>query len=313
VQEKGYYLALTNPLRSDAVSPELTVMQRHSGVVSTAPVQASSDEQLLSLWLNGRSRHTRRAYETDARAFLAHAGVSLRQVMVGHVQGYGASLEHLSSATRARRLSAVKSLLSFGHRLGYLPFDVGSVVKLPSIKNTLAERILTEAQVHRMIGTERSDRNRVLLTVIYAAGLRVSEVSGLRWRDVQERGDAGQLTVFGKGGKTRAVLLPESVWSELVTLRPENTDRDAPVFRSREGGALDPAQVHRIVRAAAKRARLKSAVSAHWLRHAHASHALDRGAPPHLVQSTLGHASLSTTSRYLHARPNDSSARYLSI
>ena len=74
---------------------------------------------------------------------------------------------------------------------------------------------------------------------------------------------------------------------------------------------LDPSQVHRIVKIAAKRADLSDRVSAHWLRHAHVSHALDRGAPVHLVQATVGHASLATTSRYAHARPNDSSSRYL--
>ena len=87
---------------------------------------------------------------------------------------------------------------------------------------------------------------------------------------------------------------------------------DDPVFRSRKGGAaLDPSAVHRIVKAAAARAGLPEAISAHWLRHAHVSHALDRGAPAHLVQATVGHASLATTSRYAHARPNDSSSRYL--
>ena len=84
------------------------------------------------------------------------------------------------------------------------------------------------------------------------------------------------------------------------------------MFRSRKGSAaLDPSAVHRVVKAAAKRAGLPDAVSAHWLRHAHVSHALDRGAPAHLVQATVGHASLATTSRYAHARPNDSSSRYL--
>ena len=83
------------------------------------------------------------------------------------------------------------------------------------------------------------------------------------------------------------------------------------MFRSAKGGHLDPAQTHRVVKAAAVRAGLPAAISAHWLRHAHASHALDRGAPIHLVQATLGHASVATTSRYLHARPSDSSSRYL--
>jgi site-specific recombinase XerD len=71
--------------------------------------------------------------------------------------------------------------------------------------------------------------------------------------------------------------------------------------------------VHRIVKAAAERAGLSAEVSAHWLRHAHASHSLDRGAPIHLVQATLGHASVATTGRSLHARPTDSSARYLGV
>lgn len=77
------------------------------------------------------------------------------------------------------------------------------------------------------------------------------------------------------------------------------------------GGHLDRTQVYRIVKAAASRAGIEGNVSPHWLRHAHASHSLDRGAPLHLVQATLGHSSVATTERYLHARPNDSSAMYL--
>jgi site-specific recombinase XerD len=69
--------------------------------------------------------------------------------------------------------------------------------------------------------------------------------------------------------------------------------------------------VHYIVKKAAARAGLSAAVSAHWLRHVHVSHALDRGAPAHLVQATVGHANLATTSKYAHARPADSSSRYL--
>ena len=67
------------------------------------------------------------------------------------------------------------------------------------------------------------------------------------------------------------------------------------------------------MKAAAIRTGLDPAVSAHWLRHAHVSHALDRGAPAHLLQATVGHSSLATTSRYAHARPGDSSARYLGL
>ena len=120
----------------------------------------------------------------------------------------------------------------------------------------------------------------------------------------------GQVTVLGKGGKTRAVLLQPGLWRELVALRGDAPD-GAPVFRSRRGGHLTPKAVHEAVKAAGRRAGLPAGVSAHWLRHAHASHALDRGAPIHLVQATLGHVSVATTGKYLHARPNDSSGRYL--
>ena len=182
-------------------------------------------------------------------------------------------------------------------------------MRQPAVKHVLAERIVAEADVHGLLALETNPRNRALLVVLYIAGVRLSEAAGLCWRDTQPRDDAGQLTVFGKGGKTRAVLLPRTTWTLLAGLRGE-AGPDAPVFCSRRGGALDTSQVHRVVKAAARRAGLPAGVSAHWLRHAHASHALDRGAPIHLVQATLGRASVATTGRYLHARPTDSSARH---
>jgi integrase/recombinase XerD len=274
------------------------------------PPQAHDDETMLGLWLDGKARHTQRAYAADVGGFLAYIGRPLRTATVGDVQGYAATVAHLAPVSRARKLGSVKSLLSFAHRLGYVAFNVGAPVRLPAVKQTLAERIIPEADVHRLLVLEANPRNHALLRLLYIAGLRISEACNLRWRDLAARDDAGQITIMGKGGKTGAILLPASVWRELVTLRGD-AGADAPVFLSGKGGHLDPVQVHRIVKAAAARAGLAAALSAHWLRHAHASHALDRGAPIHLVQATLRHSSVATTGRYLHARPNDSSARYL--
>ena len=93
---------------------------------------------------------------------------------------------------------------------------------------------------------------------------------------------------------------------------PTRKSGKPPVFASRKGsGQLDPSHVRRIVYAAARKAGLAQPVSPHWMRHAHASHALDHHAPIHLVQATLGHASVATTGRYLHARPTESSSFYL--
>ena len=275
--------------------------------------QADNEAHLVELWIaSSNSVHTQRARSEDAGRFLAAVGKPLAAVTVGDLYAYGDSLTGSDSA-RARRVNHVKSLLGFGHRLGFLTFNPGAVVKAPPVKETLAERIITEADVHRMLALETEPRDKVLLTLLYAAGVRISEVVGLTWRDCTARDDAGQITVFGKGGKTRVVLLPASTWRALVSLHGD-AGADAPVFKSRKGGgALDPSAVHRVVKSAAERAGLDPAVSAHWLRHAHASHALDRGAPIHLVQATLGHASVATTGRYLHARPSDSSGRYLAV
>ena len=151
-----------------------------------------------------------------------------------------------------------------------------------------------------------------MLRLLYMSGVRVSELAQRKWCDLMPRAESGQVTVFGKGGKTRAILLKPKTCDLLLALRGNRGAVD-PVFRSQKGGHLDVSQIRRIVYvyAAAKRAGLPQKVSPHWLRHAHASHALDRSAPIHLVQATLGHASVSTTGRYLHARPTVSSSLYL--
>jgi len=190
--------------------------------------------------------------------------------------------------------------------------DVGAAVRLPKVKDTLAERILPELDVQRLIALLPAGRDHVMLRLCYAAGLRVSELVGIKRRDLQPRADGeGQVTVFGKGGKTRVILLPASVWREIQGVG--GAAPDAPLFRSRKGGHLTTRQAQRIVEAAAQSAGIEAAVSPHWLRHAHVSHALDRGAPAHVVRDTVGHANLSTTSRYAHARPTESSAKYLAV
>ncbi|NUB13687.1 tyrosine-type recombinase/integrase [Azospirillum brasilense] len=115
-------------------------------------------------------------------------------------------------------------------------------VATPPVKSTLAERILDEAAVHRLLALEPTPRNAVLLRLLYAAGLRVSELCGLTWRDAQPRDGAGQLTVFGKGGKTRVVLLSAGTWAALQGLRG-TAGVDAPLFRSRKGGPPGPTPV----------------------------------------------------------------------
>ena len=275
------------------------------------------------MWLHGKSKNTQEAYHRDILQFTAFVDRPLQETGLEDLQDY---TDHLVSlglkpSTRKRKVFAFKSLLSFGQATGYLIYNVGAAVSAPKVKNQLAERILNEPEVHRMITLEPDLRNRVLVRLFYASGGRVSELCVLKVRDLQPRADrrsgreAGQVTLFGKGEKTRAVLLSPGTWHEIQELIAD-LGPDEPVFRSRKkrhGGHLHRSQVMRIVRTAARRAGIKKDVSPHWLRHAHASHALDRGAPAHLVRDTLGHASLSTTNEYTHARPDQSSSQYLGV
>ena len=273
-----------------------------------------ADRQLVEAWVTGQtSPRTRTAYAYEGAQLLGYLAKPLGGVTVSDLQAYVSTLDGMAPATIGLAVSAIKSLFAFGRLTGKLSNDPTATLSAPPIKNVLAERILDEADVRRLIDGEPAPRNRALLALFYGAGLRRAELCGLAWRDVTGRGtDRGQATVFGKGGKTRAVLLYGRAWTSLLAIRGEAV-ADAPVFRSRKGGHLDPSMVHRIVKAAAARAGLPEGVSPHWLRHSFASHALDRGAPLSLVQQGLGHTSVATTSKYLHARPSDGAGRYLEI
>jgi len=276
--------------------------------------QADNDTQVITLWLHGRSQQTIRVYTSDIKKFLSQVQNTFNTVTLGQLQQFADELEDvgLQPTTRHRILSAVKSLFSFAHKIGYLKYNVTGALRLPVYKDTLNERILTESEVQKIIGLEPVIRNQLLIRVLYASGMRVSELCRLKWKDIQERDSGGQVTIFGKNGKTHVVLIPEPLWSSIVEYRSSSVS-DAPVFKSRKKGHLHPGHVLRIVRKAAYRAGIKKMVSPHWFRHAHASHAIDRGAPLSLVQVTLNHSSISTTGRYLHARPSESSSKYLTV
>lgn len=292
--------------------------------------EADDDEQLIRLWLHGKSDSTQEAYERDLTQFLSFVDEALNDadlsdVTLRDLQDWSDELfdRGLAQATIARKLSTVKSLFSFGQKIGYFVFNVGAAIKTPTVADDLAERILDQEAVQRLLEAVDKQRDRVLIRLFYASGGRVSELNALRWRSATPRKSSsgestGQIMVRGKGDKNRSILLSPPTWNALTRLREAERSSgfggsEDPVFRSRKGGVLSRQQIWRIVKEAARAAGLSDAVSPHWLRHAHASHSLDEGAPVHLVKETLGHKSLATTSRYTHAKPDDSSSNYLDV
>lgn len=281
------------------------------------PVLATSDrlEELLQSWLYGRSPHTIASYRNHVQRFLEYVDKPLDAVTLQDVQGWQSSLGNLAPSSQATALAVIKSLFSFGYKTGFLSVNITKLAAFPKVRNLLSEKILTKEEVKLIMENEKNNRNRAILMTLYGCGLRVSELCELRWRDLRKDGNQITMTIFGKGGKTRSLLVPHSVWQMLISLGPDRP-LDDPVFTSRQthnngDRTLSRKRVHGIVRQAAQRVGIPGKVSPHWFRHSHASHSLDRGAPLSLVQQTLGHASISTTEKYLHAKPNDSSGMYL--
>lgn len=276
--------------------------------------QAQNDQQLIELWLHGRPSKTQKAYRRDIAKAREAFHKPLQKITLGDLQAYSDYLqdEELAPASIRRYLATIKSLFKFAHEIGYIPFDTAKPLRLPPLKDNLSHRILTEDEIHLLIEADRTPRNRMIVKLFYISGIRVSELASLKWKDIIKREDGFQLTIYGKGDKTNNILLPESLWVELESLRNGASD-ESPIFKSRKKGHLDPGQIQRIIRNITNKAGLSKRVSPHWFRHSHASHALDRGCPIHLVQKQLNHSSISTTGRYLHARPTESSSTYLNL
>ena len=253
--------------------------------IAPSQTSATTDEKVITMWLHGKSKTSEKTYTSTVKQFLAFVGKGLRELKLEDVQLWSSSLEMRYSATTVKnKVNAVKSLFSFGQKIGYLQFNVGSPVTTPIAKDSLSSRILRHEDVVKLIEATSCQRDRIMLSVAYKCGLRRAELCGLTWSDLQPRGDSGQATVFGKGGKTRTVLIPRKLWNELMSL-PRSGKTDA-VFVSRNGGSIKPTRLHYIIKEASRKAGISEKASSHWLRHSHATGAIERGCDLHLLQQS---------------------------
>ena len=270
------------------------------------------DSFLDTLWMErGLSDNTLQAYRSDLYAFntwLTRRGLSLYGAGATDLLAYMAQQGTASVRTSARRLSSLRRLYQHLAREGKVASDPSAIIEAPRLGRPLPKS-LTEAEVELLLDTPDTQstiglRDRTMLEVLYATGLRVSELVGLRLDQVNLR--QGVVRVVGKGNKERLVPLGEEAlqWLEryLREARPGlyRGRPDATLFPSSRGQLMRRQTFWHAVKRYALQAGIGKSLSPHVLRHAFATHLLNHGADLRVVQMLLGHSDISTTQIYTH-------------
>lgn len=265
----------------------------------------------------GLSANTIAAYRRDATAFVHHltsrGQTDLAQVQRSDVIGYLMHLkaQGLKATSLQRKLVAIKVWFRYlaGERV--IPQDPTSVLETPRTWKTLPD-VLTVAEVERLLGQPRGRRiqdirDRAILELLYATGMRVSELAMLTLKDAHL--DLGFVRCLGKGSKERIVPLgriaSRAVQAYLERSRPalDRGREAAALFLNRRGTRLSRQTIWHLIRRYARDARLAKRITPHTLRHSFATHLLERGADLRVVQELLGHANIATTQVYTHVDP----------
>jgi integrase/recombinase XerC len=276
------------------------------GAVPLFLVPIDWDIQGFDAWLGGRSAATRKAYVSDVSAFAEWMGRSDVHGPDGvdrmHLRRYLASLatRRLARATIARKAAALRCYFAWQARQGHLGADPARSLRAPSGGGRLP-RVLSGGEVTSLLDvpveSAVDQRDVAVLELLYAAGLRVSELCGLDRGDIDLRGRT--VTVLGKGGKQRRVPVHDTAAAALRAWleggREQMAGPPEAAFVNRRGARLGPRDVRRILDR-----RAASPTHPHALRHTFATHLLNGGADLRVVQELLGHSSLATTQLYTH-------------
>lgn len=281
---------------------------------ATATRQASDPVGAFLAYLEaerGASPHTLRGYAADLaefRAFVrAEGAAGLEAVDTSLMRAYLVRLHQrrLARSSIARKLAAVRSCFRFLTRRGILPANPARQVRTPSVPRRLPSFLPKDESKDLLDrppdGSAAGQRDRALLELLYASGLRVAECCGLDVDDLDRRG--ATVRVLGKGERERVVPVGEAALDALEDYLGRRGEAGGPLFLNARGGRLTTRSVHRIVGRRARAAGITRRVSPHTLRHTFATHMLGEGADLRLIQELLGHRRLSTTQRYTHVSP----------
>ena len=261
----------------------------------------------------GLSENTLQAYRRDIQKFAAFASgrkLGTKDVRRSDVVEFLASLyrKGLDSRSVARHLVTIRNFFRFALTEGHIDDDPAATIESPRFRQSLPEFLSLE-EVDRLLqqpdmNTTLGLRDRALIELMYSAGLRVSELCGLRLEDIQI--ESGCLRCVGKGNKERLVPVGRQALSIIQKylrtarrkLLPEGSS--PYLFLNQRGRKLDRITFWKLLGAYGRKAGLRKALTPHMLRHSFATHLLDRGADLRSVQIMLGHSDISTTQIYTH-------------
>lgn len=260
------------------------------------------------------SVHTVRAYESDLSQFAVfltkHLGRPPETADLDQyaLRGFLADLYRRKNAraSASRKLGAVRTFIRYLRREGLMSTDPGVLVGTPKREQKIPAHLAVKEMETLLAvpdtSTETGRRDRAILELFYASGLRLSELVGLDLEDVNL--GSRLVRVLGKGGKQRIVpfnrTAAEAIRTYLRSRSVNPTGGGNPVFLNYRGGRLSPRSIHRLVRRYVAMCSARFGISPHALRHSFATHLLERGADLRTIQELLGHARLSTTQRYTH-------------
>ena len=281
---------------------------RHNQVIYLPT--ADDDHKLILLWLNSKKPSTRQTYSYQIRFYLDFVNTPLQSTKIDHIINYHNYLQETYSQNTVRnKLGVVKSLFTFAMKTGYIKINPTDILTVGKGRNAINQRFVPEDRLISSIQTNRSCKGikaTVLSILLYKTGLRISEAIALKWSDFCRSGNGYVITVMGKGDVQRGITIDESFYQFMAQLKG-----DSPyVFTGQKGGHLKRTQGYKLVK---KFFADIPDLSPHWLRHCHSIHSLDNGVKIDDLRKTLGHSSLVMTTRYLDARPHQSSSDFIKV
>ena len=264
--------------------------------------------------VKGLSPLTVEAYTRDSKKFMnfmREKGLNLNSVTSDSLMLYFLQLrrnEHLQGRSLARHMASLRVFFNFLSTQEYIDQNPAKLLENPRLPKSLP-KILSQKEVERLLlvpgrGTKLGERDRAMLELMYAAGLRVSEVIALKVYDFDQQTD--MLKIWGKGDKQRIIplhdLASEILSTYLNNWRSRFNPREDHIFLNRSGMGLTRQGVWKLVKKYALTAQIKKHLSPHTLRHSFATHLLEGGADLRTVQILLGHADITATEIYTHVQ-----------